>query len=246
MIPESCFKDNKEAGHAIYKYTDTLAMGNKLWLRPYNRYMPEATEWWLIPDKEWPAYHNGKLFIWRTPPYSSSPGLLYAGYYVEHGLDKEVGNLPSVNKKLVMTERWYWHEFLKQSKSGAVDDMARSVSMNSGFPVTIFLKAYEFNRIHEPDKESGIPFDSLEFRLDPNKEGLHAALRGSKILKQVNASRDVAEMANILDDKKEFSFFWIDVMIGVLLHYKGTNQDSEWGAEEIWHKALKPWLPFVR
>ncbi|OPZ96698.1 MAG: hypothetical protein BWY70_01692 [Bacteroidetes bacterium ADurb.Bin408] len=64
MVPQSCFKDNSEAGHAIYKYIDTLAIGKKLWLRPYNRYMPEVTEWWLIPDKEWPAYHNGKLLTW--------------------------------------------------------------------------------------------------------------------------------------------------------------------------------------
>ncbi|OPZ96697.1 MAG: hypothetical protein BWY70_01691 [Bacteroidetes bacterium ADurb.Bin408] len=144
-----------------------------------------------------------------------------------------------------MTERWYWHDFLKQSKSGAVDDVARSVSINLGCPVTILLKAYEFNRIHEPDKESGVPVDSLELRLDTNKEDLYTVLKGSKILKPLNVSHNVAEMANILEEKKEFSFFWIDVMIGVLLRYKGIKQDDEWGAEEIWHKALKPWLPFV-
>jgi hypothetical protein len=177
--------------------------------------------------------------------YSSKPGLLYAGYYVEHGLGVEVGGLPGVNKKLVMTERWYWREFLNQSKNGAVDETARLISVNSESPVTIFLKAYEFNRIREPDKEPGIPVDVLGLSLDLNKDSLRTTLKGSNILKSLNVSRNVAEMANLLEKGNDFTFFWIDMMIGVLLRYESKEQNSEWGAKEIWYKALEPWLPFV-
>lgn len=244
MVPESCFRNNMTAAQAIREYIAGVGP-EKLWLKPYNRYLPETTEWWFIPGTDWPAYHHGKLFLWRAPMYSSKPGLLYAGYYVEHGLGKEVGDLPGVNKKLIMTQQWYWQEFLKQSKDGALDRTARLISQKSKCTVTIFLKTYEFKRVHEPDKEPGIPFDALEFSLEPGKDNINTTLQGRKILKPLNISRNIAELGDLLEKTKDFAFFWIDVMIGIQLTYGNNEQNDGWNAKEIWDNALKPWLSFA-
>lgn len=31
--------------------------------RPFNRYEPGQTIWWLVPTKEWPAFKFGKYFF---------------------------------------------------------------------------------------------------------------------------------------------------------------------------------------
>ncbi|HOD79339.1 MAG: hypothetical protein BWX92_02773 [Deltaproteobacteria bacterium ADurb.Bin135] len=245
MILQSCFINNSDIAHTINEHIQFRANQPRLWLKPYNRYMPESTEWWFIPSKEWPAYHHGKLFIWKTPSYSKTPGLLYIGYYIEHGLDNELGNLSGVNRKQVMTNLWYWKEFVNHAKNGRIDDKTRLISLNSKCHTIVFLKAYEFNRIHEPDKNPNIPVDSLEFYLDHKQNHLCVENQSNKTLKPLNESQSINEIVDILENDKNFRFFWIDIMIGTTLYYSDEEKKGGWEAREIWYQLLEPWPPFV-
>jgi hypothetical protein len=226
-------QSNQDVAYQMAPYTRQ----HKLFLNLYNRHLPKTSEWWFIPGTDWPAYHYGKLFVWRTPSFSIDPDRLYMGYYVEHGVSIEVAS----QKKYVMNRRWYWHEFVRRAKEGELDVLTRQISRTSGCRIWVLFKAYEGNR---PEETSGpnAPYDRLELSLAPRKTLLKLEQPGSEILSQLNQSRNVKELVSVLDEKDDFRFFWIDALVGIF----PSDDSEEWSAQTMWARALEPWLPLVR
>ncbi|MBC7261697.1 MAG: hypothetical protein H5T63_06755 [Chloroflexi bacterium] len=55
---------------------------------------------------------------------------------------------------------------------------------------------------------------------------------------------NLPDLARRLETMKDLDFFWLNLMIGIRLQY-GTATTGDWGAPEIWHHALQPWLPWI-
>ena len=79
--------------------------------RPWNRYYPDNTLWWIVPSTEWPAYKHRKLFF---SPEHAPTGCLFCGLHIEKGLDPSVAEAysPGAGQRLVMKEDWTWFRFL--------------------------------------------------------------------------------------------------------------------------------------
>jgi len=73
--PESVFEINERAAHAVSGHLDARRPSpQRFCLRPYNRFEPAYTVWWLEPSNDWPAYHHSKLFICSADVLSDSNG----------------------------------------------------------------------------------------------------------------------------------------------------------------------------
>ena len=64
----------------IHEYTELLKNDYRgFTARPWNRFRPEDTKWWVVPSTAWPSFGNEKLCFWCSGKY------LYGGFNVEKG-----------------------------------------------------------------------------------------------------------------------------------------------------------------
>lgn len=246
-VPVTIFEDNGKAAHAVLKYFRELrpSIASTFSLRPYNRFSPAFTEWWLIPRKEeWPAYRCSKFFVSNFQSPSESFFRLYAGYYVEQGLGAELTGLPEVKRNHIMHADWYWHSFLQHAQGGRLDDALKQVLESSNCPICILVDAYEFNKVPEPDTEDRFSHDSVQFTIPSLELEFQLSKPGKEILSQFNTSPHIRSLARQLGSTKDLHFFWLDLHIGILLEY-GNQERGSWDAAEIWHNALDPWNAWV-
>lgn len=243
--PRIAYDSNEKAAHAVSHYLNGLRPYlRRFVLRPYNRFLPQFTEWWLVPSNEWPAYRHSKLFFHRFQA-AQGEGWFYTGFYVEKGLGKQLAGLPDVKKTHIMHKDWYWHSFVCQSKAEEMDSAVREVLLRSGRPVIISMDVYEFNRVPEPDTERLPSYDLIEFVVQPQDGKFRLGRPGSEMLAQLNSCASLSELAQRLEELKGLEYFWANLVIGIRLRY-GTDEDGSWQAAEIWHKALEPWSSWVR
>jgi hypothetical protein len=77
--------------------------GVKLYAKPYNRFMPDDSVWWLIPSNEYPAYKYGKLF------FETRDNSIFCGYYLEKGVNTKDGSYSDSSQ---IANDWIWNEFM--------------------------------------------------------------------------------------------------------------------------------------
>jgi hypothetical protein len=239
-MKSTIFKNNERVAHAI---SDYLAP-HKFSLRPYNRFLPEFTEWWLYTPRlkeSWPAYRFNKLFFQKNSSFEGrSSELLYTGFYVEKGFDEVLSNLPGVKRNHIMHSDWDWYRFLLAAKSGDLVNPLREVLLRTECPVLISVDAQEFNKPPEPDTERPPAFDVVQFEIHSDDLQFVLKQESKKSLIELNTCRDMQELALRMGLMENLRFFWVNVLIGIQLEYSGTAPDS-WCAHEIWSNVLEPW-----
>jgi hypothetical protein len=244
--PKIVYDNNDKVAHAVSHYLDGLHPSpQRFALRPYNRFLPQFTEWWLIPSNEWPAYRYSKLFFHRFQPAPERTEWFYTGFYVERGLGEQLASLADVKKTHIMHGDWYWHDFIRQAKAGEMDSAVQEVLLNSQRPVVLSMDVYGFNQVPEPDTERQPPYDWIEFVIHSQDGHFRLGQPGSEILAQLNSCVNLSELAQCLEALTELDYFWVNLLIGIRLQY-GTEADGSWKAAEIWHRALEPWNSWVR
>jgi hypothetical protein len=99
-----------------YRNANTLAhavnnaVGERYSPRPYNRFSPDDTVWWLVPSTDWPAFRYAKLFFDSRP--EDVPGGakgIYCGVNVEKGLSLKVKDF--YPNELIQSFQWAWERF---------------------------------------------------------------------------------------------------------------------------------------
>lgn len=105
MKPKCMYPNTQSATTAVHRWIKRSGVPLELTARPWNRFEPLNTEWWLIPSTEWPAYRHGKFFF-KTRNKDRD---LYCGLFVEKGLDPSIAVAFPTGKRLVMDNTWTWH-----------------------------------------------------------------------------------------------------------------------------------------
>jgi hypothetical protein len=236
--PTIRFTNNDQAAHAVYKYVKANRLLQRhLTLRPFNYAAPKFTEWWLIPSTDWPAYHHSKLCFdqWGSD-------IVLTGFFSEKGLGDQLTGM--VKPSLIIEPGWYWHELLGEVQEGKLAEPMRAVLDRSGLPLLVYLSLYEFNNV--PDFETGQtkPNDRLTFVADDDDLHFHQTVEAAGVLAPLNGARDLRDLSARIADLGDISWYWVNFMIGVCLSYRGDDP-GEWGAPDIWKRALEPWVPCV-
>jgi hypothetical protein len=241
-LPTVIFENNYRAAHAVRDYIDSLYPGgHRFTTRPYQYQAPEFTHWWFVPSTDWPAYRHSKLFIRQV---RRGPEYLYTGYRVERGLGQQLATVPDVRREHVMQPNWYWFEFLRRAQAGELDAPVRDVMERSKLPVIVSMDLWEFNHAPMPDEEPGAPDDYIEFAIRSKDLQFETAMKGTKILRQVNECVNLRELAQHFDGWEEIDWYWVDLFIGIRLRY-GNEETGTWRAAQIWRNALEPWATWV-
>ena len=133
-----------DLAHAVY---EDASFERQFSLRPYNYYAPETTTWWIIPEKDWPAYHRGKGVFERSHwPIDR----VLCGLHIEKGFDRAVAS-PDTHTNYIMNADWTWHPFITDLRSGVITRTAQSICDTVGCPATIEIDCWALTAFDSTD-----------------------------------------------------------------------------------------------
>ena len=215
----------------------------KLARRPFNRYEPETTSWWLVPSSDLPFYQFKKIYCsWAD----QSRDKLLCGLYLEKGLASELAAVyPSrKGKSLLMTPKWYWHEFAEKCTDGSLSETVKTAAQTSGFSLEIHISGGYiddpalFDPYGEKQKKDYYIF---ELDQDLNTLNYRSAKRDTMLLKCLNKAHKMSELCSILQNLDKEQFLWLDIFIAAAFKVPSPETDASeiTGTDEIWHKFLK-------
>jgi len=246
------FKDIRELAYVIKDIADI-----EFTARPYNRFEPEKSIWWLIPSTEWPAFKYGKIFFDEFKEVSEKSGIV-CGFYIEKGISQELNGL--YKGSFIMEKDWLWNEFIDSIKNKN-EEIYSIISNLTSLPYEIFLTIKTSYTPPEKANYLDSPENFYSQKDDFRASVVTFKIRGQFELilenKETNPSNcEVAEYfeSEIIPEKQldnlalkicnipRLSWLWVDLNIGVLI----PQNENDITPAELWNNYLKPWKPWLR
>ena len=251
MIPYCAFPNTQSAATAVHRFHKDAYSDVTLTARPYNRFDPVNTTWWLIPSTEWPAYHQGKLTFYRSHSQDGET-TLFVGLGVEKGFGPVVATIDRHIRSQIMSNGWLWPDLLADLKAGTVDSAVAQVAERTGMSVSVGVSASYYQ-----DMEPGNPYaqlsrhDDLLFKARGASMELIRREIAVNILRDVAGSQTLADFGRSLASTPDRDWTWINLVFGVSFRMVPLNPGLDlppgtWDETQLWDRALVPWLPWVR
>jgi hypothetical protein len=246
MTIQCNYTDVQELAHAV-------AESGKLTARPYNQYEPTQADWYLVPSKEWPAYPLGKGILQAQKRHWSQADVL-GGLLIEKGFGRNVSQVdPWVERQgRVLDEKWVWHAFLRDLSAGRVSAAAQEIVQSTGEAVLLEISAYtiNFGGAESAGASGGQGWERVEyvrFQIDADGYRLLEADQAEKFLAAAARCSHAEELAGALHTH-DLEWVWIDFCAGIEISRSRADAAPAqiWSPADIWKKALRPWLPWIR
>jgi hypothetical protein len=215
----------------------------KLTKRPWNRFNPDLTSWWLVPDSKIPHFKHGKIFFnWGDKKHTT----LLTGLYVEKGLDEKVSSVYSSRKakNFIMLSDWNWFSFIEDLSNKQLFEVLKN-ACPSHTPIEFIIDAGYVTEptSFDPYQEKTLGWDQYIFTWHPDSNvfSMSSSNRKSFILKlhHVKTIDDfVDSMMKYTDDE----WLWMNIHIAIRLHINPSAKNSQaiWNDKKIWDGFLSP------
>ncbi|MDD3118092.1 MAG: hypothetical protein PHQ27_02835 [Victivallales bacterium] len=222
----------------------------KMARRPFNRFVPIVTSWWLVPSPELPFYRHGKIYFdWGDRDHSTIAG----GFYLEKGLAPEVAAVYNSKKgrALIMDDRWEWPDFLRRCASGETATMLQDTVRQSGLELELHARGgyVDDPNLFDPYNDK-LKRDHFIFRLhDDGTLEYRSAQRDAMVLKIFNRVKNLRDFAAAAAKLQEDHFLWFNLFVaakfGVCPEELPVGAEV-WPAERIWNDFLRHFQPWLR
>jgi len=245
MRPVLLYSTVEETAVAVTRWANRTGMP-RLTARPYNRFDPANTPWFVTASTEWPAYRLAKLEL-----EPGEAGTLRAGFYVEKGLDAGCAIMYPKRPGYIMDETWAWHRILQAMVDGALERAIAGAAERAGLPIRIWLDS-GYPAADAEGAGGTILRDSWSYWTFNWSAG-RLALSGSINPPHHDVLGSCASLTDLpaaLESLPQFGWRWVDLLIGVecqLAPGQGIGPvDSErWDAAELWRRCLSPWRDWL-
>ena len=222
----------------------------KMARRPFNRFVPIVTSWWLVPSPELPFYRHGKLYFdWGDKEQQT----IACGFYLEKGLAPEVAAVYDSKKgrSLILNDRWEWEDFVRRCVSGEVAAILQETVTQSGLDIELHaIGGY----VDDPDL-----FDPYNDKLKRDHFIFHlggdgaltykSARRDAMVLKIFNKVKNLNDLAGAIGQLKEDHFLWFNLFISAKFGICPEEIPAGvelWSSERIWNNFLRHFRPWLR
>ena len=191
-------------------------LGEGLTARPFNRFEPADSIWWLVPSAEWPAFQYNKIFV--NPAKGADK--YEVGLYLEKGHGSNIllveGDKLS-NRVQVMTNDWGWMKLNK-----GYDELATVVdSMQlAGVNPKVRLEVEPFSPERAAENYDG---EKQRIRLTFDYAGTAINLvdqidtindsKLSGLIKEVAQRTNVVGIVNSIESFNESEWYWMNLLI---------------------------------
>ncbi|UDQ97369.1 hypothetical protein AAEX28_10100 [Lentisphaerota bacterium WC36G] len=203
----------------------------KLARRPFNRFKPVETSWWLVPSAKMPFYSFGKFyFTWNEKMMD----YIDAGFYIEKGLDKSLKILyPKAGSKgraLLMEKPWVWNEFIDKCQNGGLEKFINELCNKNNFE-TIYLKITgnyvdELSLFDPYELKQKDEYFIFEYNTVTKKLAIIEAFRGKLLLKKFNKATNFKKLALILKEFENEHFMWLKFYIFQRLKLENNDDNT--------------------
>ncbi|MCU0520827.1 MAG: hypothetical protein MUF84_09060 [Anaerolineae bacterium] len=253
-IPTIRFPNNERATQSVIRHIGALTPPvRNLRPRPSDSSARAFADWWLLAGSHRSMVGHGRLYLRREPGTmnATTQGLMSLGLRVERGLGRQLasaglGEVPTmdlVDPQFVMQSTWLWYRFLNDAVGGLFDPPLRTVLTRSGQPVTIDLDLYRAESVPAAIAARVLPDDRLSFVVLDDTLLLHPVRIASDELSELNDAATLRELVLRIESVRDLPWYWLVTSIGIQVAY--GDEDGDWDAGDLWHRALEPWLPWV-
>ena len=239
------------ANHVLDEVKALHALEQRLTARPFNRYDPTYTMWWLVASTEWPAYPFAKIFFDPRRDYR----FIHCGIHLEKGIGRSVASAYPKAKSWIMRDDWAWHRLSSDVRRGVVDQAVQGVATASGEPVKVIVDA---SYLQDPGsfdpyatrEDRSATTDTIEFASRAGELTMTSTRFGVNVLSQPARATNLAEMVEALEKVKQVDWLWYDLYLCTVLEAgqlaPETARDlGAWDAGDIWERCLLPWKQWI-
>jgi len=233
---ENVFKNSNTLSHAIKEIVDI-----DLTARPWNRFDPDNTIWWLVPSKDWPAYKYGKLFFdSRKNNFTLKKNEVYCGFYIEKGL----GVKDFYHNSLIIDKEWLWGEFIKSLPQVVLPDKSILTIKASYMPDRIISS--DPQELQEQKERLAVGLISFTVKEGSSLSLLKEEIKStdpeiSNYFHKIAESKNIKDLIDLLLEIPNNDWIWVDLYTG---HFFSENDKIS--IKEIWEKYLSLWKPWLR
>jgi hypothetical protein len=241
LNPVCSYPNVRKAVLDIYE-SITAPKSKKYTARPYNRYAPENSLWWLIPSTEWPAYKHGKVAI-----SEEQKGEMFFGINIEKAIGREAAACYQSKKaqKIIMDSEWCWYDFLKSLEEGEIAHAMNTIQENTnGLPLHFSLSDHVVDDPALFDPYSGHAYgDQVVWHYEEGD--LNSLTQPENFFYPLKAVDKISDLAEAISQISELHWLWIDVYVGVIIENRVELKDDEvrraYEGYSIWQKFIEPW-----
>lgn len=227
--------------------------------RPWNRFEPENTLWWIVPDTDWPAYRYGKGVLRKS---DFQPAQVQCGLHVEKGFDPVVASVyPTLARRgHTLDKNWTWHQFTQDLADGKVGKTAQAITNITGSPVVLEVdiwyptdpEDFEPHSIAQSEETTDActrPGEAGHIWFEIGDEELRklGEARLTDFARGVAGCQQTLELATAVRSNP-MRWAWVDLYIGVLISLVPGRPSGERDAsfDLVWSKLIWPWLPWIK
>lgn len=246
LDPVCCYPNVRKAALEIYESINS-PKGKKFSARPYNRYAPENSLWWLIPSTDWPAYKYGKVTI-----SEEQKGELFFGINIEKAIGREAAACYQSKKaqKIIMDSQWCWYDFFKSLEEGEIASAMDTIQENTnGLPLHFSLSGHIIDDPALFDPYSGHAYgDQVVWHYEGGD--LNNLIQPRNFFYSLKAVEKINDLAEAINQIRELHWLWIDFYAGVILENRNNFNDDNvrrfYDSYSIWQRIIEPWEPWLK
>ena len=200
----------------IHDYTEQLNREQiTVSARPWNRFRPEDTRWYVMPSTAWPAFGSEKLCFWRSGNY------LYGGWNIEKGIVVAEEYMAAEAKSIVMTDEWKWNEFIAQCSNGVIDRVVDEFNENVSYPIHMIITANIVGNVmgYDPYNNRKSLKDVIEYTITSDMLKVCDKSINLGALAAFENLEGITEIPEALNSVAGLNWLWLDVMIYAPIYY---------------------------
>ena len=217
----------------------------KAYTWPYNRFKWDDSEtWWIVPAPDRVAFQYAKIVVTGSPRVVEA-GRLFAGLYVEKGLDRTIagGVYP---QDWLLGPTWRWHNVLRDLANGSFQSAIAEASRRLGEHIDVRLDTHV--PLHGPSAIKPL-YDSCWFdSIDGTAIKLsHPPVLSTSqgFLKLAPQATTVPELARVLRAIPDGGWAWINFYIGRSVEKSTLHDTSALDAVQLTDRLLEPLAPWI-
>jgi hypothetical protein len=218
----------------------------KLAKRPWDRFRPDKTSWWLVPSSKLPHYKYGKYYFnWANAKYES----LLCGLYIEKGLDEELAPVYTSRKakNLIMDETWNWNRFITSINSGELTSKLAEIDPALVPEIELHIDGGYVSEptSFDPLQDKKLSWDYYKFNLD-TKTGnitLDSSNRKAFLLK-LHHIKNMKDLISELNKLAKDNWLWLNLFFAIKIDEDKVLETVK-SPEHVWSNFLKHFIGFV-
>ena len=212
----------------------------KLTKRPWDRFRPDLTPWFLVPSGKVTHFKHGKLYFnWADKTHDS----LLAGLFIEKGLDEKLGAVYSSRKakNFIMSSDWNWFRFITAVKDKTFFDYLNK-ELSNHLTINFIIDGGYVSEptSFDPYQGKNIAWDQYTFTWMPGSNNImfSSSKRKDFVLK-LHHIKTVDDLIHELTKISEDDWLWLNIHIAIKLDItSSTDENNLWDSNDLWNNFL--------